>query len=373
MFESIKQNILIILIWILTIAVLIALALFFGDKTSNPKYLSDIDKLFYDNNHQPAKVVLTITDANETRKDAVKKETLNVGQEESNEVVIANPSEIVNYIPRLENLVPAQKQDINIVTAYKASDSYKMKTWMYYSRRIDVPPRFYKVTVVLKSMGLNVSATNLILKSVNNNTSIAFATYARDLKTSILEARKLGFETYVNVPIASKDYLNMDTGPKAFNPNADQDEIKKNIADIIDIEAPIGGIILDGEVSQENTQGIIYILNFLKERGLLLVDATVGDAIDYADVEGLSKAKADIIISGALPKDMILNFFSRAEDIAKEKGSVVIVMDPKPLSIILLIDWINSFSQPLSYDEIKDGATIEKPFILVPVSSVVVE
>ena len=61
-----------------------------------------------------------------------------------------------------------------------------------------------------------------------------------------------------------------------------------------------------------------------------------------------------------------------AENIAFDKGQVLIVADPKPVIVMALYNWIKTFSPQISYEEAKT-VEISKPFALVPASNLVVE
>ncbi len=56
---------------------------------------------------------------------------------------------------------------------------------------------------------------------------------------------------------------------------------------------------------------------------------------------------------------------------------VLIVIDAKPLLLSMMDDWVRTFSPQISYEEARrrgiDINNIEKPFVLVPASSVVIE
>ena len=109
--------------------------------------------------------------------------------------------------------------------------------------------------------------------------------------------------------------------------------------------------------------------------GLLLVDATGEDDVSRITVDGLSRSRADIVINDEQNSDSVTALLTLAENIARQKGAVVIVLDPKPLAIIRLAEWLQTFSPQLSYEEMKarNITTIERPFALVPVSAVVIE
>ena len=71
----------------------------------------------------------------------------------------------------------------------------------------------------------------------------------------------------------------------------------------------------------------------------------------------------------------IEKLLEQAEQIARDKGYAVIVSDPKPIAVLALNKWIESFSPQLSYEEMKERniTEIAKPFALVPLSNLVVE
>lgn len=105
---------------------------------------------------------------------------------------------------------------------------------------------------------------------------------------------------------------------------------------------------------------------------MLVVDATYGDAVDKIKVEGLARRKADIVIDKDMDKETVEKFLKQAENIAFDKGQVLIVADPKPIIVIALYNWIQTFSPQVSYEEAKT-VDITKPFALVPLSNLVVE
>ena len=90
------------------------------------------------------------------------------------------------------------------------------------------------------------------------------------------------------------------------------------------------------------------------------------------NINGLARRKADIVIDKDMTKDAIEEAIKKAENIAFDKGQVLIVADPKPIIIVALHSWIKTFSPQVSYEEAKT-IEISKPFALVPLSNLVVE
>ena len=110
----------------------------------------------------------------------------------------------------------------------------------------------------------------------------------------------------------------------------------------------------------------------LKNRGLLLIDATTSQSLSFFDIEGLPRQAADIVINRNMSANDIDAALKKAELLAFNKGQVLIVADPKPVILVALYKWVDTFSPQISYEESKN-INITKPFALVPLSNIVVE
>ena len=137
--------------------------------------------------------------------------------------------------------------------------------------------------------------------------------------------------------------------------------------------AAIGGVIVnDGIADDDNKATLEKVLTELKDRGLLMVDAVDGDGIENIKVSTLPRQRADVVIEGIFNKDKIKEKIKMAEDIALTKGQVLLVIENKPVIVMAVYDWINSFSPQLTYEEAKNKE-LTLPLALVPVSNLVVE
>lgn len=217
-----------------------------------------------------------------------------------------------------------------------------------------------KIAVIINNMGLNENLTDVISKSVNENISLAFSSYTRNLQNTINSTHELNKETYVRLDTISDDYLNEDTGPKALTlENTEAD--KKLLFDILNTAQYVDGIIIDGYIDPDKKDGMGSILNSLSENGILLIDATDNDVISNISIENLHKIRADIIVNEDTSVSNFNNFLDTAETIAKEKGQAVIVINPKPINIIMIVEWIEKLSK----------AENEQPIVFVPVSTLI--
>ena len=117
------------------------------------------------------------------------------------------------------------------------------------------------------------------------------------------------------------------------------------------------------------------VLQEIGRRGLLLVNASGEETIDLIKVAELARGTADIVIDGSFRPSDIRDKLEEAERFARNNGQVVIVAEPKPVVLLEVRRWLDSFSPQLSYDEMRaQNVTMpERPFAPVPLSNTVIE
>ena len=377
------------------VAILAIVGYWFADEKSDPVYLSKIDKLMFDKNNKAPKFVLTLPDPGQNQ------------QSSGNPLISANADiapiekdvplfdivdapetleEIIAQIPNLNQLndLPATQklkyvfQDEELVEKEnglllpKISDDGR-KPWSEYGESVNILPNFKKVALVVKGLGFDPLSLDKVAKGLNSEVSISLSPYATNSQEKITSLRLSGHETYIDLLLSSKDFLKSDSGPMSMSITISQDEALQRLKRSLALNAPIGGVVVNDGVADESNQELLTkLFTELKNRGLLVIDATHGDGIDNIKIDGLARRKADIVIDSDFRRETIDKAFKQAEEIAFSKGQVVVVIDPKPIAIIEAYKWIKSFSPQVSYEEAKT-MELTKPFALVPISNLVME
>ena len=389
MLQRIFQYKFLILIFIVVLAVVGSTGFWFASKKSEPVYSSKIDQLMFDTENQAPKFVLTLSKPEKKKRppkppvttDIIVPQTVN--DVETKELSI---EEIIDKLPMLSKLgtkEPTQSLDYIVINEDLTESKDDMvlprisedgkKPWAEYGKTVDILPNFKKVAVVFKEVGFNSEAAEQISKGFNSEVSLSFTPYTVDSGTKILSARQFGHETYVDLLLSSKDFLKSDSGPMSMSLTISKDEALARLRKSLSTGAPIGGVVInDGVADEDNREILVALLVELKQRGLLMIDATRGNGIANLDVNGLARRKADIIIDEDFSRKAIKTALQEAEDIAFLKGQVLVVVEPKPVAVLAVKEWIDSFSPQLSYEEAR-GMEINKPLALVPVSNLVVE
>ncbi len=391
MLEAIKQRRYLIAAALLTIAVVLGTAYLFASKKSEPEYLSKIDRLMFDKKNLAPKYILTLPDRRKAPKIEVKKiieDGVEVAQTGENpEPEAFDMGKFMASIPLLTRLTPLADlkplryvetdssliEKVDNMQLPKISSRGK-KPWSEYGNPVQIAPNFYKVAIVFKNLGLDTRLTETITTALPSEISFSFSPYAQNAAEMVKNARRSGHETYVDLLLSSPNFLKSDSGPMAMSLTASPEQNLLRLRQALDIDAPLGGMVVNAGVADEDTRDTLEkVIEELKSRGLMMIDATDADGIDALKSSGLPRKKADIVIDDNLSREAIDQQLEQAEETALLNGQVLIAVEPKPVAVMAIHDWINSFSKQLSYEEIKQGIEIKKPFALVPLSMVVVE
>ncbi len=393
MIENLAQKKILIIVVLLTILGLTAIGYFFASKKSEPVYVSKIDRIMFDTQNQSPKYIITLPDRVKAKS---KQDQESFSLDENTQQKTAQPKEpepqgldaVMAQIPSLGKLGSATGQipltDVdrrsNLLEDYNGLKLPKPngneKPWTVYGRKIKVNPRFRRIAVIVKNLGLNQANAGLISKALPSEVSLSFSPYALDAAKQIKDARLAGHETYVDMLLSSKDFLKSDTGPMAMSLTASIEENMQRLNQTLAVEAPVGGVVINSGVTDESIRDQMEkLLQNIQTRGLLMVDATSENGIDNVQVSHLDRAKADFVLEDNFSRENIRKMLAQAEETALLKGQAIIITEGKPVVIEELATWFKSFSPQLSYEEMKaqNITVIEKPFALVPISNLVVE
>lgn len=383
--NKIKQLIVIIP---LIVAIMLFAGLFFANQKSKPEFESKTEKLMFDTKNQSPKYVITLPEQDVKKKKSAlvkeekkeeKKEVRKTNNEKLNELDIpflsrlteANTSLPMAHIVPIDDLL--EKSETGLSLPIKKDSR---KPWEVYGRKVDVMPMFNKVVIVIKDMGANTNNTELMSDRLSGDISFSFSPYAANFEDKVVRARERGHETYIDLILPSHNVLLEDAGVKAIDFN---NSIEKNIQMLeqsLNKKVALSGwVIRDGVDDEKYKDYFEAIMRLAEKRGLILLDATYGDTIKSLNVKGLDRVKADIVIDKNFDRTVIRKQLEEAEYIARLEGSVVIVVEPKPVAILEIANWVATFSKQLTYEEMKlqKVTSFEKPFILVPLSNVAVE
>ncbi len=388
-----KHKIVLILVFGLILCGVVAAGYFFAWVKSEPVYVSKADELMFDEENKSPKYIVVLPEKKmHPRKAALarlaeiesgkpKSKIKKLSQQEELSQLLAN----ILSVTKLEST--GEKYRLEILDAL--SDNYEKteeglilprvaadgsRPWAVYGKNIKLPPNFYKVAVVIKDLGLNPQTTETMTDVVPSEISFSFSPYGQKRDELIRKARAAGHETYVDLLLSSKDFLHSDTGPLAMDITVSEEELINRVRKSLSSTAAVGGMVVNaGMAGEDNLERLKKVLEELRLRGLLIIDATGEDGINSISLPGLARKKADIVLENIYDSEVLFKQLLEAEYIAKNNGQVLIVAESKPIVIQAVNQWIKTFSpKPKAYEDVKNKE-FDKPFALVPVSNLVVE
>lgn len=375
-----------IILLVVTIFSVVTAGYFSASLKTEPQYLSKIDKIMFDKENKSPKFILTLPDR-ETEKKV--EEIQEKSRTEKADVLktfddLAALAPLISKLPEIKDQVPLNyieidedlQEKVGNITLPKISDKGK-KAWMEYGKTVDVTPNFSKVAIVIKNVGLDNNITNAVISALPSEISLSFSPYTIDAEEKIKKARKAGHETYLDLLLSSKDVLKSDNGPLSMSLTLSPEENLQRLHKVLSVNAPIGGLVVNDGIADNDTQKQLKtFVKELKNRGLLMVDSISNKEISNISEQGLARKKAEIVLDyDTLTPQSLEKKLNEAEKIARDNGQVTIVALPKPIIITAISNWIKTFSEQLTYQQMKERkiTVFEKPFALVPISNLVVE
>lgn len=216
-----------------------------------------------------------------------------------------------------------------------------------------------RIALVIADMGMAATATQSGIQDLPGSVTLAFSSLAPNLEADMIKARAAGHEMVLTVPMEPENYPQNDSGPNSLLAALpDAENVTRLRHALSRSEGYVGIMPSMGEKFVALEDKMAPVLDELNKDGLLIVDGTMNSHSSIAPLARLVKipfARADVIIDAAArgPLDVQL---ANLETMATQKGQVVAVIKPYPVTFEKLAAWV---------------ATLEsKNLILAPVSAV---
>ena len=147
------------------------------------------------------------------------------------------------------------------------------QAWQIYARPFDRNEKRPRLALVVTGLGLDRSLSQSAMDRLPGPVTLAFDPYAANLTDSLQQARNLGHETLLGLPMEPLDYPRQDPGPLTLLASAGD---AQNMARFNKVLASgvgyVGLVSIWGERFTAEKSALLPILTSLKERGLMLVD-----------------------------------------------------------------------------------------------------
>jgi hypothetical protein len=232
-------------------------------------------------------------------------------------------------------------------------------TWLRNAVAVPDPGNRPLIAVVIDDVGLN-RPNSVRAVDLPAPVTLAYLTYAEDLRAQTAAARRAGHELLVHMAMEPTDAY-IDPGPDVLMtgepPGRLMEQLRRNLGSF------------DGYVGINNHMGSRFtasapdmrlVLAELKTRGLLFLDSrTIGSSVGGAVATqlGLPFAERDVFLDNVQSADAVEAKLAEVERIARSHGHAIAIGHPHDATLAALAAWLPTLEA--------------RGFALVPISTIV--
>ncbi len=198
------------------------------------------------------------------------------------------------------------------------------------------------VSFVMLDYGLSEKTSDTAVKNLPSGVTLVLDAYTRDAQKWTSEARRHGHEVWLSLPLQSKDYPTIDTGPKTILATLSDGDADNRLKQTLGVATGYSGLVINNSFGFGKAPNLLEkVLNDIAGRGLGIVQSSTIDQ-NLSKLVAQTKAPfalADLNMSNmdsgkSLPEKLI-----DIEAMAVEKKKLVIFFSPYPATIKALQDW----------------------------------
>ena len=250
------------------------------------------------------------------------------------------PEPVQEMARSVESLPPAPLSELVEKTEKglelpKVNEANGNTPWQYYSKPFTPKKNAPIISIIITGLGHSRTASDAAVKLPPEMT-LSFSPYAKDTPIWAKNARSLGHEVMVELPMEPRDYPATDPGPYALLSIMTAEENISRLHWVISRFAGFTGVLAPMEEKFTSTAKTVKaITDEIAKRGLIFVYSNPEATLANSTLA----TKADLIIDNELNSESILSQLLKLEAIAKKDGRAVGVAHSYPIVLILLNEW----------------------------------
>lgn len=255
--------------------------------------------------------------------------------------------------PLLEKMIEGQEKEQNTTSDsanVEISEDSEKKTKVedMNSSALKTEGGAVMVAVVIDDMGVSVPHTRDIL-SLEKPVTASFLTYGAANRKQVITAKEKGVEVMLHVPMMP--HSKADLAPVTLSPDMSEDEIKNDLAQMLDRYKGLGMKGINnhmGSLFTEDEKSLSSVMQILKERNLFFLDSkttakSVGAKV--AAEYGVPYIARDVFLDNENDYNYIMKQLRQTEKIAHMRGYAVAIGHPRSQTYLALRDWIKELPE----------------------------
>lgn len=201
------------------------------------------------------------------------------------------------------------------------------------------PSGSYKIAIIIDDLGANRILAHSFM-ALGKPLTLSFFPHQTYTKELSQEAKDLGYEVMLHLPMEPQGYPDVDPGEGALLKSMSKEELKQALnKDLAEVPLAAGVNNHMGSRLTEDQEAMRVVLAELKRRGLFFVDSkTSGKSVaaKVAEELELPSATRQIFLDNEEKEDYIRQQLELLAKTAKKKGSAIGIAHPHPATIRVL-------------------------------------
>tara|TARA_R110002049_G_scaffold71979_4_gene185206 strand:- start:58304 stop:59878 length:1575 start_codon:yes stop_codon:yes gene_type:complete len=200
------------------------------------------------------------------------------------------------------------------------------------------------VAIILTGVGLNTARTEAAINDLPLNISLGISPYARDIAKVAMDARAMGHEVFLQVPMEPNDFPLSDPGPRALLTSLSEGENLVRLEWLLARFPGYAGLVShQGSKFGSMDSAIRPVLEIITRSGLMYVEGSNSGIASYgaqlAANASSPNAVGNIVIDDVPSRREIDARLNELVELAKRNGAAIGFAQSYPVTIQRLKNW----------------------------------
>jgi uncharacterized protein len=218
------------------------------------------------------------------------------------------------------------------------------QAWQVYARPFDSKDVRPRIALIVTGVGLDQTLSQAALDRLPGTITFAFDPYASNVKDNVTNARNLGHEALLGLPLEPLDYPRQDPGPltllTALDVNQNADRLAKLMGKATGY---VGFVAIMGARFESENASLMPVLEALKGRGLMFADDKAPEQSvigPLATQMNLPWAAGNVVIDSESDPAAIDQALAGLEASAKRSGAALGIAALSPALLDRVAAWL---------------------------------
>lgn len=202
------------------------------------------------------------------------------------------------------------------------------------------------LSFVITDLGLSSKKTTNIIRNFPKGISFSFSPYANNLAPLADDARNDGHETWLSLPLETKEYPLNDPGPSTLLINASTEKNSTRVQNLLNnAQGYVGFISQQNHAFKTEDANVNPVIKEIFDRGFAIIDGNMSlrSFIDsIADKNDYPYTKNDLWLDNDLAPLSINQNIRKIIMYGEQKKNVIVMLRPYPISLKAVQKFLNS-------------------------------